>query len=293
MAAAAAAASLPDPAAIKPVPVVITNDYTEGAVVDAEGALYFSHGTKITRVEPDGKVSDWATTGAPNGHKILPNGQHLVCDGSRHAVLRLNETGQVIDSAASGASGDLDIRTPNDLSLDPPGGFYFSDSVPKTGAVHYVGPDGAKRLIARNLDFPNGIALTKDRKRLLVAESRGNRILVIDLKSAGVPAGEPRVFAELPRNAGKPGWEWNQPDGIAFDREGRLWVAHFGMKAIQVLDRDGKLLRTYDGGNVTTSNLCFAGPDAATVYATGGEPGGLFRLDVKVPGLRLLKPAGE
>lgn len=286
---AAAATPLPERARIKPAPVVITNDYTEGVVVDREGNLYFSHGKIITRTTPDGKAATWAETGAPNGHKILPNGEHLVCDSSRKAVLRLDAAGKVLGEAASGTSGGLEIRTPNDLSLDPEGGFYFTDSVPQTGAVHYVAPDGTKKLVAKDINFANGVALSADRTRLYVAESLENRILVIDLKAPGVPEGSPKVFAGLPRNTEKPGKEWNQPDGVALDAEGRLWVAHYGMKAIHVLGPRGRLLVSYDGGNRTTSNLCFAGPNFGTLYATGGEPGGLFRLDVNVPGLKLLR----
>jgi len=288
-AAALAGPRLPRRAAVPPVPVLITNDYTEGVVTDRLGNLYFSHGKRITRVTPKGDSAVWVETGAPNGHKILPNGDHLVCDGSRHAVLRLDDTGRLLGLAASGRSGDLDIRSPNDLTLDPRGGFYFSDSVATTGAVHYVAPDGTKSVVARDLDFPNGIALTPDRKRLYVAESRKNRVLLFRLKKPGVPDGPFRVFADLPRNTERPGWEWNQPDGMALDRSGRLWVAHFGMQAIHVLDKDGRLQRSYDGGNRTTSNLCFAGPGLKTVYATGGEPGGLFRLDVGIEGLPLLR----
>lgn len=287
--AAAAAADLPRPDRVRPVPVVITNDYTEGVVTDRQGNLYFSHGRKITRVTPDGKATDWAEPGAPNGHKILPNGEHLVCDASRHAVLRLDAAGQFLGNAASGQSGDLDIRTPNDLTLDPAGGFYFSDSVAESGAVHYVDPEGRKQPVARRINYANGVALSSDRKRLYIAESQENRILVLNLRGSGDPIGLPRVFADLPRNTERPGRSDNQPDGIALDREGRVWVAHYGMKAVQVLDRKGKLVATYDGGNRTTSNVCFAGPKWDTLYATGGEPGGLFRLEVKVAGLRLLR----
>lgn len=280
--------SLPDPAEVRPVEVLRTNDYSEGPVIDREGNLYFSHGQTITRVAPDGSDSEWAHTHAPNGHKILPNGEHLVCDGQRHAVLRLNATGQEIGVAATGYVGELKILTPNDLTLDREGGFYFSDSVPETGAVFYVTPEGEKRLVAGNLDFANGVTLSADGQRLYVAESLQNRILAIDLESPGVPSGSPRVFAELPENTERPGREWNQPDGMALDAEGRLWVAHYGMQAVHVLSPDGELLRTYDGGNVTTSNVCFAGPQLDQLYVTGGEPGALFRLDVGVPGLPLL-----
>ena len=98
---------LPDPSSIQPVEFVRTNDYSEGAVVDREGNLYFSHGKIITKVTPDGQATDWAETGAPNGHKILPNGEHIVCDGSHHAMLRLSAEGVLIGYAASGKSEDL------------------------------------------------------------------------------------------------------------------------------------------------------------------------------------------
>jgi gluconolactonase len=282
---------LPDPADVRPVELLRTDDYSEGPVVDREGNLYFSHGQSITRVATDSSASEWAHTPAPNGHKILPNGEHLVCDGQRHAVLRLDPTGREIGVAAAGHVGELTILTPNDLTLDPEGGFYFSDSVPETGAIFFVTAEGEKKLVAGNIDFANGVTLSADRKRLYVAESLKNRILVLDLEAPGVAAGSPRVFADLPSNEARPGAEYNQPDGMALDADGRLWVAHYGMQAVHVLEPDGTLARTYDGGNVTTSNVCFAGPRFDQLYVTGGEPGALFRLDVGVPGLRLL-PAG-
>jgi gluconolactonase len=280
--------TLPDPAEVRPVEVLRTNDYSEGPVVDREGNLYFSHGQTITRLAPDGSADDWAQSPAPNGHKILPSGEHLVCDGQRHAVVRLDANGQEKGLAATGYVGELKILTPNDLTLDADGGFYFSDSVPETGTVFFVTPEGEKLLVAGDLDFANGVTLSADRGRLYVAESLQNRVLVIDLEAPGVPAGPPRVFAALPENEERPGREWNQPDGMALDAEGRLWVAHYGMQSVHVLSPEGELLRTYDGGNATTSNVCFGGPRLDQLYVTGGEPGALFRLDVGVPGLPLL-----
>lgn len=287
---------LPDAAAIHPIEIVRTNDYSEGAVVDREGNIYFSHVKIITKVTPAGRATTWAETGAPNGHKILPNGHHLVCDASRSAVLELDASGKFLKNAAEGVVDGTPLRGPNDLTLDPDGGFYFtdpggSDIFNPIGSVYYVNGLGRINQVATGLAFPNGIVLTPDRQRLLVGESQRNRILEIKLKSAGVADGPPRVFAYLPVNQkeGAHPVRDNQPDGIALDADGRLWVAHYGMKAVQVLDVNGAHLVTYDGGNVTTSNLCFAGPKFDTLYVTGGTPGALYRLDVKVPGLRILR----
>ena len=90
----AAGGELPTENELKPVEMVRTNDYTEGVVVDHEGNLYFSHEKIVTKVTPDGKASTWAETGAPNGHKVLADGTHLICDASRHALLHLDAVWQ-------------------------------------------------------------------------------------------------------------------------------------------------------------------------------------------------------
>ena len=137
--------------------------------------------------------------------------------------------------------------------------------------------------MARDIDFANGLALTTDGRRLLVAESYRNRILAVDLDGPGIAADQPASFADLPSHPDPEGTA--VPDGVAFDAAGRLWVAHYGMQALRVLAADGTLLATYDSGIPLTSNLCFA---EGSIYVTGGAgtpgPGLLTRLDVGVPG---------
>lgn len=277
--------ALPPSAAVKPVKIIQQGDYSEGVVLDYENNLYFSHGKIITVVAPDGSHRTWAETGQPNGHKVLADGTHLVCDASHHAVLHLDSEGQLLEPASTECDGEP-LRGPNDLSLDPRGGFYFTDPGGSTaenpiGTVHYVDPGGTTHLIDDGLAFPNGIALHPGASRLFVAESRKNRILVYDVPEAG-QVGERREFASLPVKEGEQ--TDNQPDGICLDLFGNLYVAHYGMGQVQVLDRRGKLIRRYDGGNLLTSNVAFAGPRMDELYVTGGEPdgrsGAFYRLDL-------------
>jgi gluconolactonase len=54
-------------------------------------------------------------------------------------------------------------------------------------------------------------------------------------------------------------------------------------------------LARYPGGNMTTSNVAFGGPNHDQLFVTGGlgaeaGGGGLFRLDLGVKGLVILPP---
>ena len=114
---------LPPEGGVTPVKVAEVAGYTEGVVVGRGGEVYVSdvyHG-RIYRVGADGEARVWAETGAPNGHKILADGTHLVCDGKERAVLRLDAGGRVVGKAASEYDGKP-LRAPNDLTLDPRGG---------------------------------------------------------------------------------------------------------------------------------------------------------------------------
>jgi gluconolactonase len=295
---ASATGKLPPEKSVRPVKIVEVPGYSEGVVLDRRGDLYISdvyNGT-IYRVTPDGKAAVWAKTGAPNGHKILADGTHLVCDGGRRAVLHLDAEGRLVGNASSECDGKP-LRAPNDLTLDPRGGFYFTDpggSSEKNpiGTVHYVDAQGKTHLIAEGIAFPNGIVLRPDAKTLLVGESGHNRILSYDVVSPG-KLGARKVFARLPEK--RAGQIANAPDGICLDEDGNLYVAHYGMHQVQVLSPEGKLLRSYEGGNLTTSNVAFGGRNMDELYITGalGEEktskGALFRLDLKgVRGLRVL-----
>ena len=280
---------------INPVEVARLPSYTEGIVFDAQGDGYVSHGKFISRVTLAGKHSIWAETGAPNGHKILADGTHLVCDGSHHAVLHLNADGKILGNASSECEGKP-LRAPNDLTLDPKGGFYFTDPggaiEQPIGTVHYVDPKGKTHLAAGGLLFPNGIVLRPDGKTLLVGESKHNRILAYDVLAPG-KLGKMRVFADLPAKKGDQ--IDNQPDGMCLDQHGNLYVAHYGMHQVQVLSRKGRLIRQFTAGTLTTSNVSFGGPRLDQLFVTGAlgaedsSEGALFRLDLRgVRGLAIL-----
>lgn len=287
---------LPKAEPVKIVEVVRVPSYCEGIVFDHAGNGYVSHGKFVTKVSPDGKKSQWLDSGgAPNGHKVLADGTHLICDGELHAVLHVSAEGKILRKASE-KCGDKPLRGPNDLSLDTANnGFYFtdpggSDDKKLIGTIHYVDAKGVTHLCAEGLAFPNGIVLAPGGKRLLVAESKKNRVLEYPVESPG-KLGPMKVFCDLPTKTGEQ--IDNQPDGMCLDSAGNLYVAHYGMRQVQVLSPEGKVIQRLPGGNLTTSNVAFGGPNLDVLYITGGikgegdSEGGLFR--IALPGVKGLK----
>lgn len=257
--------------------------YTEGPVVDKQGNLYFttlSDGHIMCMMKQSGDVVKWAKGIKPNGQIILDNGEHLVCDSGDASVKRYDENGQYKGYLIKDTCAGKQIHVPNDLVADGNDGVYFTDSIREHGKVCYVGPDGKQSILAEKLDFPNGIALSPDGKMLFVAESYQNRIIYFPLVEPGVTVGKWDLFSELPKNKNSTGY--NLPDGIKLDKEGALWVAHYGMQAVQKLNKDGNLIKTIMVDFPLPSNLCFTNHQ---LIITGGQgepgPGGVRLLDLK------------
>jgi gluconolactonase len=267
---------------------VETAEFSEGPVFDADGNLYFTHGRFVSKLAPDGELTQWLETQGANGHKILPDGTHLVCEPGASRILRVSREGQVM-GVASESSGGEPLRAPNDLTLSPEGGFYFTDPggsrEAPIGTVHYVGPDGVTHTAAGGMSVPNGLVLSPDKSILYVAETGKNRVLAFPVEAPG-RLGEMRVFTGLPEGEGVQA----EPDGMAVDEAGNLYVAHLGMSAVQVIAPNGKWLRSLAAGNFDASNLAFGGTEMSRLYVTGSvgsrrdTPGRVYRLEL--PGVR-------
>lgn len=264
---------LPPSDAIRRIPIVDFDFYTEGPAVDDHGYLYFTDlAGKSIWCYRNGLINRWASGVRPNGQCLMENGDHLVCDSEESVILQFDREGILIKKWEYDQIGRLKVRCPNDICVSNDGqGFYFTDSVRHTGAVYYQSLEGSCSVVTDDIDFANGITIDPEDRYLMVAESYANRIIKIDLKEPGIRNGSHEVFATLPFNPENKE-TGNLPDGIRLDLYGRLWVAHYGMQQVHVLSAEGELLISYDTGIPLTSNLSFA---ENGIFVTGGwgEPG--------------------
>ncbi|MDF9798509.1 gluconolactonase [Catalinimonas alkaloidigena] len=274
---------------LEPVEVARIATFAEAPVFDKEGNLYVSEPFRgpVTKITPEGDTSEWFATEGANGHKILSDGNHLLCDRIRKVILKLDANGEELSEFVTECGGKP-LRAPNDIVLDNQGGFYFTDPAGEEdsiGRIGYVDAGGKSHFLAEWVGFPNGIALAPDGKSLYVGDFRHNEILVFPILSPA-NVGPKNLFAKLPDL----GEEFGGPDGILCDEDGNLFVAHLGTGKIQVLDPQGKLMRSLPAGQLWVSNLTFGGPDGNTLFTTGCpkqqimETGVVYQLDLSLAG---------
>jgi sugar lactone lactonase YvrE len=104
--------------------------------------------------------------------------------------------------------------------------------------------------VADGLVFPNGAAITQDRRRLVVAETFAHRLSVFDIRPDG-SLSPGRLFADLVEGSA---------DGIAIDAEDAVWVACFA---------ESEFRRVHAGGRV--SEVVAVPGEHAVACALGGD----------------------
>ncbi len=171
---------------------------------------------------------------------------------------------------------------PNHLIGDSKGGVYFTDPgprplVPGRKAYVYYAPAGRGQAITVDdgIARPNGLTLTRDRKKLIVDDTVGDTVFQFDVQPDGSVKNK-RPFARLHDIAS--GQE-SGADGMALDREGRVYVTT--VTGVQVFDAEGQYLGTIHVAR-QPANLAFSGPGKRTLYITARE--GLYRLKMVAQG---------
>ena len=145
-----------------------------------EGLLWFSDmlGEAVHTVTMGGSLTTLPLPGhAPSGLGFRPDGSLLIASTERREVLRYD--GETVDTIA-----DLSDVAPADLGdmvIDNRGRAYIGSQAFHGGVIVRVDPDNAVTVVAENLDFPNGMAITPDHQTLIVAESIGRRLTAFSI----------------------------------------------------------------------------------------------------------------
>jgi gluconolactonase len=243
-------------------------------------------------LEPSGYTGDPAAYDGrergSNGLTLDLQGNLLLAQHGNRQIARLNDDNKTFTALADRFDGKR-FSSPNDLCVDQAGNIYFTDppygmaqSAKQETEFHGVyrrAVNGTVTMVHKDLERPNGIALSLDEKTLYVANSHGPRpvIAAITLNADGTPASHrilwdsTDLIARTQRRGGM--------DGLKIDEKGNLWAT--GPGGVLILSPAGKHL----GSLLTeraTANCGFGDADGRTLYITADDL--LLRVKTKVKG---------
>jgi gluconolactonase len=272
---------------------------TEGPVWHPAGYLTFVdlEGNQLLRWSPaDGLQVLRGPNAHGNGCTLDERGRLVMCEGDSHSVVRLEADGNWTTLAQSWQGKRL--NRPNDIIRRSDGTYFFTDPnlfVPHaerqlgSSAVWRLAPDGRLDMVAVDLAFPNGLALSPDEKTLYVANSFLDERCMEERKQHAVchhrylaaydvaadgSLSNFRQVTDLASDA------HDCPDGLKVDRNGIVFCT--GSGATWVLDAGGRVLgkiRTPEPGR----NCAFGDADMKTLYITALTT--VYSLRMKTPGI--------
>jgi carbohydrate kinase (thermoresistant glucokinase family) len=233
-----------------------------------DGELWFTdqHARRVLRMRADGHLNEVIRTpDLPGGLGWLPDGTALVVLMTEQHVCRIKQ-GRLEDYAD--LSGLASFHC-NDMLVDNLGrawvgnfgyDLHGGESV-KTSEIILIPPGGSPRIVAQDVIFPNGMAITADGNTLIVAETFAAKITAFDITTVS-ELGNPRVWADL---------DGAYPDGLCLAADGSLWVAAPNINQVLHLREGGKIL-----GRVISRGRPYAcalgGDNDEQLYITSSEP---------------------
>jgi gluconolactonase len=273
----------------KPVKFAGGFRFLEGPAFDWEGHLVVVDASQslVAKLAPDGKCTEFCNTGGkPTGSAFHPDRRLFCADGGLKAIVEIPPAGGSFRIFADRCAEDGEpFRGPNDLRFNRNGDLYWTDPPGSTlanriGCVYWATPDGHVRRFAHGMAFPNGLCFSADWSTLLVAETNTDLVHAFEVRSDG-SAGKHWIYAHLESRGGD--GRVGGADGMAFDADGNLWVAHWGKGEVAVVDRAGKTFATFHIPDCNVTNLAFHNTD---LYVTAFENGAasVYRLSVGIGG---------
>jgi sugar lactone lactonase YvrE len=266
-----------------------------------DGALWFTDLStqRVMRAGGDGHVQTVAELpDIPSALGWTPDGRLLIVQAISRQLLRMDDSTLAV---VADMSAHVTYRC-NDMIVDRRGRVYVGnmgfdlgdpEAVPQPGSILLVTPNGDVRIVADELAFPNGMAITPDGQTLIVAESYAARLTAFDITPDGSLV-HPRTWASFAPST-TAGAEEVTPDGIALDAEGALWVASPGTRDVLRVREDDEITERIPLGAIPLTCV-LGGREGRTLFiattesldpSEAGAIGRIEAVEVAVPGVGL------
>jgi|SRR5579863_9668433 len=269
-------------------------NHPESVSVGPHGEAYTTGtGGEVYRLNLQSNTAEQFASTAPRrmlGQAVDADGNLYCADASAGKVVRITPEGRET-TYATGSAGEKFVCT-NYPVFTHDGYMLLSDSGDWSdainGHIYIIEPGGGKAhsWFPEPVDTPNGMALDAEERFLYFVETYGPGVARISITKDRSAGAFERVV-HMPRHV---------PDGIAFDEDGRLWIACHRPDAIYVFDLQSRRLELFAEdwkGEALRgpTDVAFAGPNRNILLAASLDNLVVHRFDnVGVRGLRLNHP---
>lgn len=224
----------------------------------------------------DGKVERFWVGGEPNGIAIDGLGKIWFCDAKNNAIKvfdPLDHSIRIIVEAVEGQS----LTQPNDLAFDNAGNLVFtcpgdSRKMP-VGYVCVRGTNQVVKKITTGKLFPNGLAFAPCGNKLIIAETYSHRLWIGDWDQEKSIWSNERPWCDIEGPNGPGG-----PDGMAFHKNGNLYVAVYGTGTITIVNPQGKVIDKIKLKSKNPTNCAFDPYGSLGLVITEAEKGELLSI---------------
>ncbi|HZG75741.1 MAG TPA: SMP-30/gluconolactonase/LRE family protein [Paenibacillus sp.] len=129
-------------------------------------------------------------------------------------------------------------------------------------ALYRLDPDGTLHEMLRGVTISNGIAWSEDESRMYYIDTHTRSVDAFDFDAA---EGEISNRSRIVEFEDEEGW----PDGMAIDREGYLWIAHWdGARVTRRHPKDGRVVGIVRLPVPKATSCAFGGEAGNTLYIT-------------------------
>jgi sugar lactone lactonase YvrE len=247
-----------------------------------DGRLYFvdMSDDKIFSLVPGGKAEVVAEVEHPAGIGFAANGDLLAIAAAARELRRMRN-GKVEQTISLDGIG-FDVL--NDMVVDDKGGAYVGGlgaGLPEgrltESPIAYVTPGGTVSVVADGLAAANGMAISRVKRTLIVAETFAYRMSAFDIASDGSLSNR-RIWADF---GGPPSTTMADalandrmiPDGISqLDAEDAIWVADARGRGVLRLAEGGEELDRISFGAETVIAAMLGGASGDELFMMVGPP---------------------
>lgn len=231
------------------------------------------HGRRLLQFDPVTGVLHRRTLAEPTGW-VLPirNSEYLLIGlSSGIAAIEAVDRGRPIIWIDRTFPGERGLRL-NDAKADKFGRIWAGcmsdeEDTPPVGSLARYSFDGTGwEYIDSGYSVPNGPAFSVDGTLMLQSDSSKGVVYRFDLNPETGDVLRRSVWKQFPPEAG-------YPDGMTFDAEDCVWIAHWGIGQVRRYEPSGRLDLVVSFPTLNVTNVCFGGATLDRLFVSSARHG--------------------